>query len=269
MAKAVENAVKAAVATFVVLAIASFIGPALGSFAFSIGKTFIVRSMVIAGVGAFVGTLTADAPDGLTNQNFGSKFVSTNPIAPRQIVYGECRVGGTVVYMKTRGTQNSTLDLIVAIAGHEIQSIEKVFISKQEATTSDTTVNSTTVKEVTLSDFVNSENENSFTSGRLIRFTSGLGADNQDMNAHTIATTDFTADHDLKSIAYVHFEMIYDAQKLTSIPEISFQVKGKKVFDPRNSSTAFSDNPALIVRDILTDTRFGLRATNSKRNNYR
>ena len=263
MAKAIENAVKAAVATFVVLTIASFFGPALG---FEIGKVFIVRSLVIAGVGAFVGTLTADAPNGLTNQNFGSKFVSTNPIAPRQIVYGECRVGGTVVYMKTRGTQNSTLDLIVAIAGHEIQSIEKVFISKQEATTSDTTVNSTTVKEVTLSDFVNSENENSFTSGRLIRFTSGLGADNQDMNAHTIATTDFTADHDLKSIAYVHFEMIYDAQKLTSIPEISFQVKGKKVFDPRNSSTAFSDNPALIVRDILTDTRFGLRATSDEIN---
>ena len=99
-------------------------------------------------------------------------------------------MGGTLVYLKTRGTGNNTLDMIVAIAGHEINSIEKIFFNNELLATADTTVNSTTVKEVTNTNFVNTENENSFTSGRLVRFTSGLGADNQEMNAHTIAVTD-------------------------------------------------------------------------------
>ena len=42
------------------------------------------------------------------------------------------------------------------------------------------------------------------------------------------------------------------------LPNISATIRGKKVFDPRDSSTAFSNNPALCIRDYLTDTRYGL-----------
>lgn len=269
MAKAVKEGLKAAVITFAVLTVAnvfiSFLPASLAVTEFT--KAMIIRSMLTVGIGTAVGTALS-GPVGNLSNNFGVKVVSKNPLAPRQIIYGECRVGGTLVYLKTRGTGNNTLDMIVAIAGHEINSIEKIFFNNEELATADTTVNSTTVKEVTNSNFVNSENENSFTSGRLVRFTSGLGADNQEMNAHTIAVTDFTTDHDLKGIAYIHFEMIYDNEKLTGIPEISFQVKGKKVVDPRvhATNTTFSNNPALIIRDFLKDTRFGMRATDTEIN---
>ena len=31
--------------------------------------------------------------------NFGTKFANRSAVAARQIVYGECRVGGTIVHM--------------------------------------------------------------------------------------------------------------------------------------------------------------------------
>jgi predicted phage tail protein len=42
------------------------------------------------------------------------------------------------------------------------------------------------------------------------------------------------------------------------VPEVSAVIKGKKVYDPRNTTTAWSDNPALCVRDYLTATGYGL-----------
>ena len=33
---------------------------------------------------------------------------------------------------------------------------------------------------------------------------------------------------------------------------------GKKLFDPRDDTTAWSDNPALCVRDYLTNSDYGL-----------
>ena len=53
-------------------------------------------------------------------------------------------------------------------------------------------------------------------------------------------------------------------------PAISFKVKGKNVFDPRTGAVASSDlqrsNPALIIRDFLTDTQYGIKAKTSEIN---
>ena len=40
-------------------------------------------------------------------------------------------------------------------------------------------------------------------------------------------------------------------------PKITFDVRGKKVFDPRDSGTRFSPNPALCIRDFATNARYG------------
>ena len=256
MAKALETALRAVVTVGLTLFVAS-----LTPF-FTLGSTAL-QILALTGAGAFVTALLSKPLENPTVDNFGSKVSNINPIAPRQIVYGQTKVGGTIVYAKSNGTDNAYLNIIVAIAGHEIQSIEKIFINKKEVTATSATENSTTVFTVTNSDFVNTENTNAFASGRLIKYVFGLGADNQEMNGFTIANTDFTADHDLKGIAFVHFKMTFDQAKLTQLPEINFEIKGKKIFDPRTSQTAFSNNPALIVRDILTDTRYGLKAISS------
>ena len=67
------------------------------------------------------------------------------------------------------------------------------------------------------------------------------------------------------NFAYLFVEMVFDSEAFGGgIPPFSFKVKGKKVFDPRDSATAFSSNPALCIRDFLTDTTYGLSASTSE-----
>lgn len=44
----------------------------------------------------------------------------------------------------------------------------------------------------------------------------------------------------------------------TSLPRVSVVGKWRKVYDPRTSTTTWSDNPALCVRDLLVNDRYGL-----------
>ena len=64
--------------------------------------------MVLSGVG----TLLAPGPmDGFNTS-------LRNPVAPRKVIYGRVRTGGTVINIAARGTQNTILDCVVAIASH-------------------------------------------------------------------------------------------------------------------------------------------------------
>ena len=70
-----------------------------------------------------------------------------------------------------------------------------------------------------------------------------------------------------KDCAYIYIEMVFDSEAFGGgIPPFAFVVRGKKVFDPRDSSTAWSENPALCVRDYVTNTTYGLKATSSEVN---
>ena len=69
----------------------------------------------------------------------------------------------------------------------------------------------------------------------------------------------WTGNHRLRGIAYLYVKLTYDTDAFPNgVPEITAVIKGKKVYDPRTSTTAWSDNPALCVRDYLTTTGYGL-----------
>jgi hypothetical protein len=51
---------------------------------------------------------------------------------------------------------------------------------------------------------------------------------------------------------------------ITDIPTLTAIVKGMRVYDPRVSATIYSTNPALILCDLLTNTRYGLSVPSSK-----
>jgi len=273
MGKAVENAFKA-VATFIVVAtIASvFAAPfTAGGFSAAFSTLVTAASASVVFASTLVGGLMSKSIQA-TQGNFGSKFANRAATAPRQIVYGECRVGGTIAHMETAGTDNHMLHMIVVLAGHEIQSVEKVRLNDVDLTSTTSTINSKEVHTVTNSDFTNTDNPNAFPSGRLIRFSVNLGADDQVADNFAVqslsGTTQGIKNTDrFRGCAYVYMQMVYDQEKFGGgMPAISFQVKGKKVFDPRDSSTAFSSNPALIIRDFITDTTYGLKALSSEIN---
>lgn len=87
-----------------------------------------------------------------------------------------------------------------------------------------------------------------------------LGADGQQADADLVSSvSQWTTAHTLSGIAYLYVKLKYDADAFpTGIPNISAEIKGKKLYDFRDGSTAYSANPALALYDYLSDTRFGL-----------
>jgi hypothetical protein len=174
-----------------------------------------------------------------------------NPISARSMVYGKCRVSGTIVYLSTTGDKNQFLHIVVTLAGHEIQAIDEIYFND----------------ELVPLDAIFTNEPTGFYAG-VARINKHLGETYQtvdvDLKSDTASLTDgkWTDDHRLRGIAYLYVRLTWDAEKYPSgIPNISAVIRGKKVLDPRTSTTAYSANAALCLRDYLTDTSLGMGMT--------
>jgi len=260
MAKALENAAKAFVVTFLVVTGVGFVGGLIGG---TIGGAFAALSAVnlaaISAVGTLVNGLFSKGINA-TSENFGTKVATRTPTSPRQIIYGQARVGGTITHVETSGTDNYKLSMIVVLAGHEVESLEEVLINDTKLTTT----SSGGFQYATNSRFINTDNENNFGSGRLLRF---IFKDGSQTTADSLVTSNTSLGTNDKfiGVSYIFIQMVFDSEAFGGgIPPLAFVIKGKKVYDPRTSSTAWSDNPALCVRDYITNTTYGLKATSSE-----
>lgn len=146
-----------------------------------------------------------------------------NPISARTIVYGKTRVSGTIVYLSTTGDKNQFLHIVVTLAGHEIQAIDKIYFND----------------ELVELDPVHTNVPTGFYNG-VARINKHLGETYQtvdeDLKFDTKDLTDgkWTDDHRLLGIAYLYVRLTWDAEKFPSgIPNISAVIRGKKVLDPR------------------------------------
>ena len=148
MAKHIERAVKAALFIAVVLyapyKLFEWIGQDLfRTMVFTTFASTFIQSVMSKGV---------DSSSG----NFGTKFANRSAVAARQIVYGECRVGGTIVNIKTSGTDNHKLHMIIALAGHKLNSLQSVQIGSDTLSSSA----SGQFQRVTTAKYVNTDNDN-------------------------------------------------------------------------------------------------------------
>ena len=262
MAKQIKQAVIAALVVYISVATGGlFIAALEGAAVAAMWTTFATTLL-----GGVIGKMTSKGIDA-SSGNFGTKFATREAVAPRQIIYGKARVGGTIVHMETSGTDNYLLHMVVAIAGHEIEELTSVRINDNDLTTSTSTINGSTVYTVTNADYTNTDNDNNFGSGRLMRYTFQDGSQTAVdgyMNAQlgSMGTSDKFQD-----VAYVYLQMVFDAEKFGGgIPAISFLVKGKKCYDPRSNNTVWTENPALHIRDFLTNTQYGIKATSEEIN---
>jgi len=283
MGKPFKAALAVAIAVFIPAALTvGFSGAASSSiFTFAAaaggGLTAIGMAAMAFGttlISSLIGGMTSKGINA-TNGNFGTKFAARGATAPRQLIYGRCRVGGTIVHLETTGTDNYLLHMVTVLAGHEIEGLESVRLNDTTVTTSSSTINNTTVFTVTNSEFSNTDNDNKLDSnGRLIRFCFEDGSQTA-ANAYAVAQSSLISTDKFLDCAYVYMQMVFDPEKFGGgMPNISFVVKGKKVFDPRSGETAWTDssnkpigtNPALCIRDYLTNTTYGLKALSSEIN---
>jgi hypothetical protein len=193
-----------------------------------------------------------------------------------QIVYGKTKIGGVVVFDHAHGTNNSYLSRIIAYAAHEIDAFEDIYIDNYKVTQLDSDGNVAYVREVDENGNVIGTDDDRFSGYIKIRkvlggHTASLGGQSLSIDGNNFGETKWTSNHKLQGIAHLAIMFKYykpeaegDEEKYDNgLPSVTAIIRGKKVYDPRTGTTAWSDNPALIVRDYLTNTKYGLGESTS------
>jgi len=223
---------------------------------FSMGLKQFAVSFIATAVFSFAYKKLAGKPKEPSVGGFDSEVVNRStlvksPISARQIVYGTVKKSGSLLYASTTGDDNKFLHLVIALASHEIQSIDKVFFNDVAIDLS--------------SDIDGSGNVNTGTYNGKARIKTKLGTADQTADSDLVSeNSNITSNHRFRGIAYLYIRLEYDVDVYPNgIPNISALIQGKKVLDYRTSTTAYSSNPALIVYDYLTSSD-GMNASTSE-----
>lgn len=189
----------------------------------------------------------------------------------RAYIYGQVRVGGTVVYMETTGADNQFLHMVLVHCDHEVDELGDVYVND--------------VKVV-----FDSGSEGSLRNAQGTRYSNSLyiadhlGGPSQTVDSTLDAASGKWGSNDkLSGMAYTYIRMELkvgeDNAFPNGIPTFTRVVKGRKVYDPRLDSTqtgisgsgsqraddsttwTWSNNWALCVADYITSDfgygRFG------------
>ena len=184
-----------------------------------------------------------------TNEAIQRKSLIRSPVADRSIIYGSVRKSGSIVHAETLNN-NADLYLVIALCGHEVNSIGSVFFNDTEITTGQ---------------LDGSGNVTSGTFSGKAQIVKHLGATDQTVDTVLdSASTVWTSNHRLRGIAYLMVKLTYETDVFPNgIPNISAVIEGKKILNVSTSATAYSNNPANIIYNYLTSSE-GLGAGTSE-----
>lgn len=190
-----------------------------------------------------------DTPDSENAQGVLVNKESNNAQIP--VVYGQRKLGVTRVYVETSGTDNQYLYVAATLCEGEIESVEEIYIDDRLVTFDGAFTHGTT-REVDSSDSVYYKDGTSH-----IQVQAFLGKDDQVASSILTSQTNWTSNHRLRGVAYLAFRFKWNQDIFGAIPNIKAVVKGKKVYDPRTTTTAYSNNSALCLLDYLRNSRYG------------
>jgi hypothetical protein len=163
------------------------------------------------------------------------------PAAPWQVAYGQNRMGGILTFMHTTGTNNELLHMVITLTGHEVNAIPTMYFDGVAVPLSggDATGN--------FAGFAHAE--------------FNLGGREQAAFPGLIGIGGWDAAHRQRGHAGVYVRLKWDATKFPNgVPNITFAINGRKVYDPRNGTIAYSNNAALCIADYLNNASFGMAA---------
>ena len=158
---------------------------------------------------------------------------STEELLP--IIYGQLKVGGNDVYITTTGENDKILWIVQTLSEGDCDSI----------------VQSANVDQVWLGDKLYTE-YGGFVSYQFHPGVAGYAVDAL-LNAASAEWTDT-----LKHTCYIVWKLEYDRDYFQSIPRRTILLNGRKLYDFRDDTTDYSNNPVLCLYDYMTSTRYGL-----------
>ncbi len=166
---------------------------------------------------------TAETLDSGQLQN--TKIIS----APLPLIYGKTRVGGNIVYMGTSGDDNQYLHVVLNIGEGEINGIAQ-----------DGGVDQIWLEDQLYTAFPG-----------LVYYEFFSGTSSQSASATlTAAISEWTEAK--RYTSYLYLRLQYDRDKFQSLPTVTVEVEGLKVYDPDTETYIYSNNPALCALDFMT-----------------
>lgn len=225
--------------------ISTIIVAILGAVGVTVTASAVTTAIVTAIIGGIIGTglsLAASAIFGNKQNSSGfspirsmsqrSRDIIDNVVGTVEyipVVYGQAKIGGLKTYIEVK---RSKLYQVITFCEGEVEEISEIQIDAVEST-------------------------NSKFSGKLTSWTR-LGKDDQTYISEFAALAPgWTERHRGRGLCYGAFEFKKDADLFPRIPVVTALIKGRKVYDPRDESTAWSNNPALCILDYLRNQRFG------------
>ena len=239
----------------------------------------VITFSIFTGFGVSLGTFVLNVGLGLAlnalqpkpksqGANRGYQVNAMGSALDHQVVYGKARIGGAVVYDESTGANNKVFHRIIAVAGHEVESFDTIYINDEAVTIDVGTGNVTSPEQYVTSTtkrvrIVNNDNDrewqNQVVQGSLVRINLHYGTPDQPADVDLVAESEhWTDQHKLSGIAYMYVRLEFNTNAFPNgMPTITAEVKGKKVKNPSTGVTEWSENPALILRDYLTSS-YGL-----------
>jgi len=242
--KSVTNIVKVAAITAAVAytggAAVALYGGATMTAALAAGASMATTAFVMTAVSGAVSTLIYDEPDApdAGSAISGQLVTSRKPAENARIVYGKTRLGGNIVFMEMQN-DNKDLYFVATLAGHEINSISKIWANDTVIKTSPSFNTKYDLEYNGKSGYLSVEVSNGSESGTTFNLLSGTAG----------------ADKTFKGIACIAVKLTYSQDVYAQgIPNFTCEVTGK------NSSS----NAATAIKDYLLDTTYGLGAETSE-----
>jgi len=215
---------------------------AAASIAGAVGLGGLTSAAIVAGagmLGAYVASkiMGSDAGnhiDALANIKLNTS--TTQRTVP--LIYGEHKVGSNDVFIEVSKTGTKYLYIVHCLGEGECEGISQ---------------DKNGVDQV----FVNEKLASTYKSGVIqYWFHSGTNTQEVDTNISLALGGKFT--DPMINTSYVLFKIKYDRKTFSGIPSRTVILKGIKIYDYRTSTTAWSQNPALILYDYMTNDRYGL-----------
>ena len=168
----------------------------------------------------------------LIDNDKGVLLNKSSNIAKIPVVYGFRRIGGVRVFVGVSGADNEYLHVVLVLCEGEIESIENVYIDDTLST------------------------DEKFTGFLDITKYTGTTIQSADPTLVT-AFSGWNSTHRLSGVAYLAIRFKYDQEVFGSFPRITSDIKGKRVFDVRDSTTRYTANNALCTYDYLMSDIYG------------
>ncbi|WKE64328.1 hypothetical protein PVT67_11620 [Gallaecimonas kandeliae] len=182
---------------------------------------YAAAAAIAIGVGAAALTYAATPSmpgTGYANDAYAQQQMIRSPAEPRRSIYGRAQVSGPLVFISESGQDRKYLHLVIPLAGHRCDAIERVYFGDEVA-----------MDGLVVADKYAGK-------ARVKVYLGNQVAADPDLVAEC---AEWTSAHVGYGVTYLYVRLEHDTELFPNgVPNIKALVRGKRIYDPRLDDTA-------------------------------